>query len=52
MGERRHMRDVVGFGVLGANGGDAGIGGFAGFGESIVTGIEVLAFLRVLGNEA
>ena len=45
------MGYVVGFGVLGADGGDTGVGGFAGFGESIVAGIEVLAFLRVLGSE-
>jgi hypothetical protein len=36
---------LIGFGVLGADGGDAGVRGFAGFGEGVVTGVEVLALL-------
>lgn len=32
--------------VLGADGGDAAFGGFAGFGEGVVARVEVFAFLR------
>lgn len=39
------MRDVLCIGVLSADGCDTCISGFAGFGESIVAGVEVLAFL-------
>lgn len=31
--------------VLGADGGDAALGGLAGFGEGVVAGVEVFAFL-------
>jgi hypothetical protein len=37
--------DGVCGGVLGANVGHSGVGGFAGFGEGIVAGVEVFAFL-------
>lgn len=39
------MRDVFGDGMAGADVGDADVGGFTGFAEGVVTGIEVLAFL-------
>ena len=39
------MRDVVGVGVFGADGCDACVGGFAGFGEGVVAGVEVFALL-------
>lgn len=39
------MRDIFGEGVLGADVGDAGFGGFARFGEGVVAGVEVLALL-------
>ena len=45
------MGDVVGFGVLGADGGHAGVGGFAGFGEGIVAGVEVFAFFEFVLEE-
>ena len=47
MSERGHVRDVVGFGVLGTDRGDAIVGGFAGFGHSIVAGVKVLALLEM-----
>ena len=40
------MWDVLGLRVFGANGGNAGVRGFTGFGESIVAGVKVLAFLE------
>lgn len=40
------MRDVLGERVLGADGGDADIGGLAGLGEGVVARVEVFAFLR------
>ena len=43
------VRDVFGERVLGADLGDADVGGFAGFGEGVVAGIEVFALLRVWG---
>ena len=41
------MRDIVGFRVFGADGSDTSVGGFASFGESVIAGVEVLAFLGV-----
>lgn len=41
----RGMRDVLGDGVLAAYLGDAGVRGFAGFGEGVVAAVEVFAFL-------
>lgn len=40
------VRDVFGLWVLRADGGDARVGGFAGFGEGVVAGVEVFAFLE------
>ncbi len=34
--ERTHVWDLIGVGVLGADGGDACVRGLAGFGESVV----------------
>lgn len=45
------MRNVFGKGVLGADGRDAGFGGLAGFGEGVVAGIEVFAFLEFVLEE-
>ena len=42
---RGQMWDVLGERVLRADGGDADVGGFAGFGEGIVAGVEVFALL-------
>lgn len=39
------MWDVFWEWVLGTDGGDAAFGGFAGFGEGVVAGVEVFAFL-------
>lgn len=39
------MWDVLGERVLRADGGDADVRGFAGFGKSIVAGVEVFALL-------
>ena len=39
------MRDVFGKRVLRAHGGDADVGGFAGFREGVVAGVEVFALL-------
>lgn len=39
------MGDVLGERVLAADGGDAALGGFAGFGESIVARIKVFTLL-------
>ena len=39
------MRNILGDGVLAADLGDAYVGGFAGFGEGVVAGVEVLALL-------
>ena len=44
------MRDVLGERVLGANGGDADVGGLAGLGEGVVAAVEVFALL--LGEAA
>jgi hypothetical protein len=41
--------DVLGDGVFAADLGDAYVGGFAGFGESVVAGVEVFAFLWEVG---
>lgn len=46
---RSEMGDVFWERVLGADGGDAAFGCFAGFGEGVVAGIEVFALL--LGGE-
>ena len=40
------MWDVVGFGVFGADGGHAGVGGFAGFGEGVVARVKVFALFE------
>lgn len=40
------VRNVFGERVLGTDVGYADVGSFAGFGESIVAGVEVLAFLE------
>jgi hypothetical protein len=40
------VRDVFGERVLFANGGDADVAGFAGFGEGVVAAVKVFAFLR------
>lgn len=40
------MRDLVGFGVFGTDGGDASVGGFAGFGKRVVARVEIFAFLE------
>ena len=40
------MGDVFWERMLGADRGDAAFGGFAGFGESIITGVEIFAFLE------
>lgn len=45
------MGDVVGFGMFGADGGHAGVGGFAGFGERIVAGVEVFTFFEFVLEE-
>jgi hypothetical protein len=52
MHKRRHVRNVIGLRVLGSYGGDARVGGFAGFGESIVARVEVFSFLgpRILAK--
>lgn len=42
---RSEMGDVFWEGVLGADGGDAAFGCFAGFGEGVVAGVEVFALL-------
>jgi hypothetical protein len=39
------VRDLVGFWMLGTNGRDPRVRGFAGFRKCIVSGVEVLAFL-------
>lgn len=39
------MWDVLRERVLRADGGDANVGGFAGFGKGIVAGVEVFALL-------
>ena len=46
--ERGHVRDGVCGGVLSPDICHAGVGGFAGFGEGIVAGVEVFAFLLKL----
>ena len=43
------MWDVFGDGVFATDLRDAYVGGFAGFGESVVAGVEVLAFLWEVG---
>jgi hypothetical protein len=48
MGERAHVWNFVSFGVFSAHGSDAGIGGFASFGKSIVAGVKVFSFLGML----
>lgn len=48
--ERGGVRDVVGAGVLGADGCHAGVAGFAGFGECIVAGVKVFAFLLLVSG--
>lgn len=40
------VRDILRQRVLGADGGDAALGGFAGFGEGVIAGVKVLAFLK------
>lgn len=45
------MRDVGCLRVLGTDGGDARVGGFAGFGEGIITGVEIFAFLEFVLEE-
>lgn len=40
------MRDVFSLRMLGADVGDASVGGFAGFEESVVARVEVFTFLR------
>lgn len=42
---RGEMGNVFWEWVLGTDGGDAAFGGFAGFGEGVVAGVEVFAFL-------
>jgi len=42
------MWDVLWDWMLAANLGDANVGGFAGFGESVVAGVEVLALLQLV----
>lgn len=39
------MRDVFREGMLAADGGHTAFGGFAGFGEGVVAGVEVFALL-------
>lgn len=43
--------DIFSLGVLGADGGHACVGGFAGFGEGVVAGVEVFAFLLMVKGE-
>jgi hypothetical protein len=43
--ERGEVGDGVGGGVFCADGGHAAVGGFAGFGEGVVAGVEIFAFL-------
>ena len=45
LGKWGHVGDVVRGGMLGADGGHAGVGSFAGFRKRIVTGVKVFAFL-------
>lgn len=40
------MRDAFGRRMLGTDGRDAYVGGFAGFAKGIVAGVEILALLR------
>lgn len=42
------MWNIGRLGVLSTDAGDAGVGGFAGFGQSIVAGVEVFAFLELV----
>lgn len=44
------MRDVLGYGVLRPNGTGVDTIAFAGLGHGIITGIEVLAILEMLGE--
>ena len=46
MCEGGHVWDFVGFGVFGADGCHAGVGGFTSFGEGVVAGVEVFSFLK------
>ena len=46
----RQVRDVLGDGVLGADGARVDAVGLAGFGEGVVAAVEVLALLEVLGE--
>lgn len=41
------MGDVLGDRMLGADVGDADVGGFAGFAQGIITGVEVFALLKI-----
>lgn len=43
------MRDVLGDGMLGTDVGDADVGGFTGFAQGIIAGIEVFALLMITG---
>jgi hypothetical protein len=43
------MRDVFGEGMLGADAACVDGAGFAGFGQGVVTGIEVFALFEVFG---
>ena len=45
------MGDVLGRRVLAADGGDADVGGFAGFGEGVVAGVEVFTLLTLMERE-
>ena len=43
------VRDVLGDGMLGTDVGDADVGGFAGFAQGIIAGVEVFALLTITG---
>ena len=47
----REVWDILGDGVLGANVGDANVGGFAGLAQGIISRIEVFPFLARVGYE-
>jgi hypothetical protein len=46
VGEWGHVWDGIGLRMFGTDGRDAGVTSFAGFGEGIVTAVEVFAFLQ------
>ena len=48
LGKWGHVGNVVRGGMLGTDGGHAGVGSFAGFREGIVAGVKVFAFLLQL----